>query len=264
MSALLVGLLAETFIHPGSDQDVGVIDNPVARESSTGYPFIAGSSMKGALKDRIGNDESLFGKHDNAGSVLISDARLLLLPVRSLTSAYKWATCPMLIERLQRDLKRNGLNGCAELPKIKSKTYLGKGDKDKRLFLEERNFQHQGNLPDAFNSIKKLIAHSEAQNRLEDQLVFLSNDDFSWFAQYALPVQARNQLDDKKQSRNLWYEEYLPPDTLMYFVMADRNSESNGTKKIEGELNQKPYIQIGGNETVGQGWFSMAFYGGGS
>lgn len=111
MSALLAGLLAETFIHPGTDQDVGVIDNPVARESTTDYPFIAGSSMKGAFRDfwvsmGMQNTDDIFGKADCAGTVLISDARLLLLPVRSLTGAYKWATCPLLIERFYRDLRR--------------------------------------------------------------------------------------------------------------------------------------------------------------
>lgn len=112
MNTQMLGMLAETFIHPGQGQSVGAIDLPVAREAATDYPFIAGSSLKGAMravfehKNSTEEANKLFGKQDNAGNLLVSDARLLLLPVRSLTSAYKWLTCPHLLERLQRDMAR--------------------------------------------------------------------------------------------------------------------------------------------------------------
>jgi CRISPR-associated protein Cmr4 len=263
MSTMLVGLLAETLIHPGTDQDVGVIDNPVAREAATGYPFIAGSSMKGALKECVGNNETHFGKQDNAGTLLISDARILLLPVRSLTSAYKWVACPLILERLRRDVLRCHLaNGYAELPTINTNECLGAEEKGKSLFLEERNFTYAGDIPlDCIDFIKKLISHEDTRNRLSDQLVIVSNDDFTWFANYALPVQARNQLDEKtKSSKNLWYEEYLPADTLMYSVLADRNTTSGGVAAIQKKLADHPYLQVGGNETIGQGCFSLEFY----
>ncbi len=50
MTNLLVGMLAETFVHPGIGQNEGAIDLPVAREAITGYPYIPGSSMKGAWR----------------------------------------------------------------------------------------------------------------------------------------------------------------------------------------------------------------------
>ena len=63
---------------------------------------------------------------------------------------------------------------------------------------------------------------------------------------------ARNQLDSAtKVSQNLWYEETLPPDTLMYLLLGERAS---------GTLETVPtfdYLQLGGNETVGQGWFAV-------
>ena len=97
MKAKIVGLLAETPIHPGSGQDTGFVDLPVARESATDYPVIVGSSLKGALRDRARQEnlddiEKIFGKHDNAGQLLVGDARLLLLPIRSLTRSYCWVT----------------------------------------------------------------------------------------------------------------------------------------------------------------------------
>ena len=52
MKSLMIGMLAETAIHPGSGRSSGFVDLPVARESITQYPVIVGSSLKGALKDR--------------------------------------------------------------------------------------------------------------------------------------------------------------------------------------------------------------------
>ena len=56
MRAAMLGLLAETSIHPGAGRSMGVVDLPVAREASTHYPVLVGSSLKGALTqaERIG------------------------------------------------------------------------------------------------------------------------------------------------------------------------------------------------------------------
>ena len=51
MNNAIMGMLAETFLHPGSGQTANAIDLPVAREKTTNYPVIPGSSLKGALRD---------------------------------------------------------------------------------------------------------------------------------------------------------------------------------------------------------------------
>ena len=56
MKAAMLGLLAETPIHPGAGRGMGVVDLPVAREAATDYPVIVGSSLKGALRDRVETD----------------------------------------------------------------------------------------------------------------------------------------------------------------------------------------------------------------
>ncbi|MHB1407944.1 MAG: type III-B CRISPR module RAMP protein Cmr4, partial [Desulfitobacteriaceae bacterium] len=132
MKSALLGLLAETSIHPGAGQNMGTVDLPVARETALSYPVIVGSSMKGALRDtardrkqetRTTESESikrLFGDPEAAAArVSISDARLLLLPIRSLTSHYYWVTCPYIIERLERDCERVGLE--LQFPPMKGK-----------------------------------------------------------------------------------------------------------------------------------------------
>jgi CRISPR-associated protein Cmr4 len=262
MTTEIIGLLAETYIHPGTGQSAGAIDLPVARERVTQYPFIPGSSMKGALLDASrGNGidtDRLFGQQENAGQLLVSDARLLLLPVRSLTSPYVWLTCPYLIERFRRDMGRAGKGGA--LPKVAPSAddkalAAGAGD----LFLEERLFAVESRPPEELAAaIGALIPHDDARGRLGRQLAIVTDKAFAWFAQFALPVQARNALNPETKTTKqggLWYEEALPPDTLMYFVMGER--ADGAATKIATHLAERRYLQAGGNETVGQGWFAI-------
>ena len=260
MKSTILGMLAETSIHPGSGSSAGAIDLPVAREAATDYPVVVGSSLKGALRDSAGSRnldaDTIFGKQEHAGNLLVSDARLLLLPVRSLNSTYVWATCPHLLERLKRDMVRSGYQVGFDVPEVGVKEALAAaGDK---LFLEERTFTRTV-APDAalLDVLKGLIPFEETKARLEPQLVVLSNKDFSWFSRYSLAVQARNKLDENKTtvSGALWYEESLPADTLFYAVLAGRQPET--LEAVKESFSTPPYLQVGGNETVGQGWFSL-------
>jgi CRISPR-associated protein Cmr4 len=275
MNTCLLGLLAETSIHPGAGQSSGIVDLPVAREAATDYPVIPGSSLKGALlglarqrelneQERMNEQDRnrIFGRSDNAGALLVSDARLLLLPVRSLSSAYKWVTCPHLLERFSRDQQRANKNAVKfELTTVEAGKYLGVSVGT--LFLEERQFEHEGELPGGVvPALETLVpaaaTYARTRTRLAGQLVLLHDDDFAWFARYGLAIQARNALDpEKKTSANLWYEETIPADALFYAVFAERGV--NTIEPVKGLFKDRPYLQVGGNETVGMGWFAVAF-----
>ena len=290
----MLGLLAESSIHAGTGRGLGVVDLPMARESATDYPVVVGSSLKGALRDKFETRQRMkgrseeeawkdaagpFGKSDSAGGLMISDARLLLLPVRSLTASYRWATCPHLIERFRRDLARAGREPRPSIPEVKRATVLipgaeigpaletgsttaAEGSNSDLMFLEERQFQiDDAPLQGLVKAVEKLILHEETRNRVSSRLAVLHDDDFSWFARYGLSIRARNFLEDgTKQSANLWYEETLPPDTVMYALVAARDAKAG---KALGELftETDPYMQAGGNETVGQGWFAVRVLG---
>jgi len=275
-TAALIALIAETHVHPGVGQTTGAIDLPVARERVTDFPFIPGSSVKGAFRVWVeeraaGLDvETLFGKEPNggdagasgqAGQLLLSDARLLLLPVRALTDAFKWVTCPDILRRLQRDMARAGHDAPGwTVPDVVAGAYLGLGTENDRLGLEEREFDHAGNVPgDLIKALAQFTGQPE--DLMRNRLVVLSDSDFTWFARYALPVMARNVLDADKTSQNLWYEETLAPDTIMYLLVGQRNK--GAVSALAAALDAAPYIQIGGNETIGQGWFRMQAFEGG-
>lgn len=261
MKTAILGLFAESPIHPGTGRSMGVVDLPVAREAATDYPVLVGSGLKGALRDKSETTKRVeaaqrFGRPDQAGDLLVSDGRLLLLPVRSLTGAYRWVTCPHIIERFRRDLLRAGLSPLPEIPQVKCGQALAAGEGE--LFLEERQFSISGRPSDGLKSaVAKLMLHEESQARVALQLVVLHDEDFSWFVRYGLAIQARNVLEDgTKKSRYLWYEETLPPDTLMYALVLGR--EEAAISALDALFPETdPYLQAGGNETVGHGWFAV-------
>lgn len=269
MDARLLGLLAETPIHVGAGQSTGFLDLPVAREAATDYPVVPGSGFKGALLDAARSRgwsrddlEQLFGRPDSAGALLVSDARLLLLPVRSLHGVYRWVTCAHLLERLARDLARTGAPSSAQDIEIDTGGYLGSGPD--ALALEERQFTHAGETPAAVRDIiRSFILHEKTARRLDDQLVILHDEDFAWFARYGLAVSARNVLhDEKKTSEGLWYEESVPPDALFTVLLAER--KGGAVERACSLFGDIPYLQVGGNETVGQGFLAVKIYGNGS
>ncbi len=271
MQGTILGLLAETHIHPGAGQSEGAVDLPVAREKTTDYPFVPGSGVKGAMRDLAerqfnnGTVERMYGKPDGAGELLLSDAKLLLLPVRCLSRCYLWLTCPYLIERFQRDRLRvtgeesKTFDDFGALVTGDPPPILCAGTEGEKLFLEERLFARKGDIPEGLAElVSPLVGHEEAKKRLPEQLAVVTNDDFAWFARYALPVHAHNVLDENKTSKNLWYEETVPPDTLFYTLALFRNGSAR--QHIENLFfggNGGPYLQLGGNETVGQGWFRV-------
>lgn len=265
--AHLIGYLAEQPLHPGTGQALGAIDQPVAREGGSNIPVIPGSSHKGSIKHAVtGGDEKsdfwpLFGATDNEGGVLFSDIRLILLPIRSSVGSYKWATCPYLLERLARDLTRTGSSIEMPVPAVPDDKVLTKGETGDRIYLEELTFTIGGAVDQKIrDALAKFIPtddpYGKVATRLEKQLLIMSDDDFAWFARYGLPIYARNVLEKgTKSSKNLWYEEHLPADTLMYGIVAPRADGQGGktlTDLLEA-LAKLQYLQIGGDETVGRG-----------
>jgi CRISPR-associated protein Cmr4 len=277
----LLGLWAQASIHAGAGSSVDGVDLPIQREGHSAWPCVFGSSVKGALRtkteDKLGKnnpsiayvfgpDSSGDNASEHAGALLVSDAKLLLLPVRSLTSHFKWVTCPALLQRLQRDVNRLGLG-----LKIKDDVVPEKGEAvvakthDTDLFLEEYRFTTRAE--DLISLIKAINQLTDiAIEDLTEQLVIVSNDQFSYLAKYATPVTPHIAIENDTKTVKpgaLWYEETLPPETVLYFALsAHRSRAKESDISAEAILNcitqdlfgASPYLQLGGNETVGMGW----------
>lgn len=274
IASSILGLTAETAIHAGASSANHVIDLPIMREHNTGWPVVYGSAVKGAMRAKAESimEKSqvftLFGPDtnnaaDHAGSLLIGDARLLLLPVRSLTSQYRYVTCPDLLQRWQRDLERAGASLTElKLPSITGQTALV-AQTTKDLFLEEYVFQCQKHdLTQLVSALASLADRS--QQEISDKLTLVSNDQFALLCQAAIPVNARISIDNEHKTvmlGALWYEESLPAETVLYCLVSAQKSRSEKKQSASelmeafaSELFATPYLQLGGNETVGMGW----------
>ena len=268
----LVYLHAITSLHPGTGTALGVVDLPIQRERHTGWPVVPGTSIKGVLRDacrRKAGDEPLleaaFGPtriesgSDTAfaGALSLTDARILAFPVRSLKGVFAWVTCPQALRRWQRDAAIAGIT--LALPHLnvtegkalaESGTPLLAGGK---IVLEEFVFEP---IPAGLAFFPVL----SAEDRL--RVAILDDSDFTHFVRHATEVTARIKLnhDTKTVDKGaLFYQEFLPAETLLYSVVLssasrkpdDSSSAEAMTKYLFRQLPE--YLQIGGDETTGKG-----------
>tara|TARA_R110002167_G_scaffold366450_1_gene597496 strand:- start:1925 stop:2812 length:888 start_codon:yes stop_codon:yes gene_type:complete len=285
LNSRLYGLRADTAIHAGTGESDGKIDLPIMREQHTGYPVVFGSSVKGALRaaaeQALGrtSDElyALFGPDtnnasDHAGCLLVGDARLLALPVRSLTSQYRLVTCPGLIQRLARDADRLGIKVTFDIPEIKNgskdRILTTTDEKHSHLFLEDFAYECSNTDLSGLVNFMAQLADLPA-NSIQEKLAVVSNDAFAHICQSAIPVQAHIAINNDTKTVEqgaLWYEESLPSDTLMYLAVSAWASRRPGYEKSgsdclgildEQVFGARPYLQLGGNETTGMGWCKL-------
>lgn len=284
-SALLL-LTAETSLHAGTGQSVSGIDLPIQREIHTHWPCVYGSAVKGALRahafhhpnfsdadlvELFGPDHgAAAGERDSshAGALLVGDALLLALPVRSLQSAFKWVTCPAALRRFAKHAQRLGLN--LQLPVahdgLHLETALGHGDSP--LFLEEFRFAQtrSGAIAEIAQTLSGMSGGALDVHALTQQLVIVHDDTFSFLARNVTAVNAHIAIDSATKTVKdgaLWYEETLPPETLLYVPLTATASRKKGSAKSAAEVlarfedllpEEKNWLQLGGNETTGMGW----------
>jgi CRISPR-associated protein Cmr4 len=296
-------IIAETPLHPGSGGDsTGIVDLPIQRERYTNFPKIEASGLKGCIREAFENNINnkkiislVFGPEDteeaHAAALAFTDARILLFPVKSLKGVFAWITCPMVLERFKEDLRLTGEKfNCLILEEIKEDNcWISNGSTiiiNDQIVLEEYTFKAE--KKNEVKEIAKFFAQKifpQQENdtykfwreKLEKDLVILSDDDFEQFVTSSTEVITRTKIDDKTgtvQSGALWTEEYLPQDTILYsLAMASpvrvEKDEAKVVFKAETpdkeaekvlqffELGIPEVIQIGGNQTIGKGFVKI-------
>jgi len=269
-------------LHAGTGQGVDVIDLPIAREKATGIPFLPGSTIKGVLRDRCTDTalrDKVFGPDTRslsiyAGAAQFADARLLLLPVRSLAGTFAWVTSPLLLERFRRDV-----DACKSLkPPASPAVPVGEAGcvvaKDHCELLI--NNQQQVVLEDLLlQPITEDVGASVWadwlacnlfpgdlywQKALAARLCIVPDNVLGFLLQTATEVTARIQLDaDKKSVKDgaLWYEESLPSETILSGLVMASSIKESGAQADEVLKNvedlTKGVVQFGGNATIGRG-----------
>jgi CRISPR-associated protein Cmr4 len=302
----LLGLLAETAVHAGVGTQVGAVDLPIQRERHTGWPTIYGSGLKGVLRDEakaggwsdeeirivFGPEPDLPGERQEerraAGVLAISDARILLFPVRAAGMAFAWITCPLALARLARDAEQADVPPPPAVPETPEagKQALVVPDwptRDRGAFVEE--FVYDATASPKVRELacwiaKRLMpdgpAYAYWKNHLSRALALVHDDDFTDFTRHATEIVTRVRLKDEGKTVEggaLWTEEHLPSDTLLYAVAAAWRSSDAAPESVRtsqavmrrlGDLvRARSVIQIGGKETVGRGFVALRLAGGG-
>jgi len=277
---------ALTGLHPGGGTALGVIDLPIQRERHTDWPIIAGSSLKGVLRaecnalsgdphDKCPDVLTAFGPattaaSDHAGAIAITDARILAFPVRSLKGVFAWITCPAVLQRFSRDCNIIGSPDIGLIPKLeKDKAICAENSPlliaDDKIILEEFEFSIISDNIN-FRFVNQAFSNGNDRNRFREHLVILHDDDFTYFVRNATEVVARIGLDyEQKTVRKgaLFYEEYLPAETLLYALILCNKSRRKNYERSPDQILQWlndqniKFLQIGSGETVGKGFCAV-------
>lgn len=280
--AAILYLHAVTSLHPGSGTALGVVDLPVQRERHTAWPLVPASSLKGVLREALrkplgGNGEwkAIFGPDtanasEHAGAVTFTDARLLAFPVRSLKGVFAWVTCKAVLDRYARDLTLADIKPDWLALTVEPKPGEMLAAKDSPLLieanaalLEEFDFVRTDDVAQVADWLSRHAGmDAAAQQRLRTHLVVLNDSDFTHFAVHATEVIARvGIVPETRTVRDgaLFYEEFLPPETLLYAVVLASASRRHDIAlsstaildKLESVMPK--ILQIGAGETIGKG-----------
>lgn len=225
--------------------------------------------------------ELSFGPEDgdaHAGALGFSDARLLLFPVKSVKGVFAWVTCPKVLEQFKRDMSLTGIEVIIigkepESDKCVTASTSLKIGNDK-IVLEEYAFTIGGSYDVKIDNkalgewLSDQFTDGFWKDKLEKDIVILSNDDFKDFVNLSTEVITRTKIDNKTgtvQAGALFTEEFLPAESIMYsLVMASPVFLKDDDKQkaiLQSDVDVMKYfatalpdvIQIGGDATLGKG-----------
>lgn len=298
---------AITPLHVGAGKGVGFIDMPIMREKVTNWPLVPGSALKGVMRDYFFNlneerkispelFDAAFGRASgegntdddtsNAGSLILTDAHIVCLPVRSLYGTFAYTTSPIVLERLKRDLTAAGYGTFPTVPKPKENEAIHQRNsrlisEGKKIFFEDLDFDAREDSEES--TWADLLGNILFQNDpvwkgiFAERFAVISDDCFNFLTETGTEVSPHIKIDDKKKivaKGMLWYEEALPTEAIMSGIAwCDRVF---GKNKLENKKIEKKDIldtfcpssgldlQIGGKATVGKGRVRCQFTKGGA
>lgn len=241
VKSLLMSIYTETQVHPGSGTAINrPIDLPIQRERHTQFPLIQSSTLKGVLKsfgstagipeDKI---KSMFGPDDAsaAGLITINDAKILAFPVRTLAGVFAWITCPLVLDRFRRDIQSLNSSFSYNLPSFQETDALVQNETsvavDNAVIIEDIKLaKKRDDLSNITSVVSKLLPSDQAYNyvreKIRKDLVIVNDTLFKELVSLTTEVVARIAIDQgtgTAKSGALWYEEYLPTDTIMYSII---------------------------------------------
>jgi len=279
-------------LHAGTGQSVDAIELPIARMRSTGIPFVPGSSIKGVLRDerrppkldpaewaavfgpdKADQDKPDKASDDHAGAIVLGDARLVLLPVRSFLGVFAWVTSPLWLILAKRDLEGvpdpdvpatvpsiDRIGARVASRQVNKNVYEDNGT----LYLEDLDLPvaEDETLAAWGDFFAKRIAPVGHPDIFTKRFVVVDDETMTFLAETATQLDTRVRLDSGTRvvaKGALWTEECLPPESVLIGVIgADRSRRKETvlkpTEVIDKALpNRDTAFQFGGKATTGHG-----------
>lgn len=264
-------------LHAGTGQSVDTVDLPIARTCSTGIPFVPGSSVKGVLRERSRSKDKELRHHavfgpdhtaasEHAGAFGATDARLLALPVRSFVGTFAWVSSPLLLMLARRDLA-DAEQGVA-LPEVEMPTghaacttSSSRVVRDGKLYLGELDLEAAARKEvDAWARWLAPMV-TPGSGAFTSRLVVVDDDTMAFLLETATQIDARVRICHETGTvadGALWYEESLPPETLLLgLVMADQSRREKSVlspvEVLDCAMPRQLTVQLGGKASVGRG-----------
>lgn len=268
-----------TNLHVGTNNsNFGIIDNEVQKDEIINIPIINASSLKGALREFFtvtmgkqnenGTDQQMvtwiFGpsssgdKSANEGNFKFFQADLLARPVRSNKKPYFLVLAPMIIDSFLDKISLLNIKIDKKLKEqLESLNKLNPEDGKGLIFQNIDNI-----ILEDIKSIYEKIEIKEIKEFLgNENIALISDNDFK---KLDLPVIARNKLENG-ESKNLWYEEIVPRESIFYFfVTIPTNIDTTDNKeKIAPWIRNfeesilENLVQFGGNKSIGYGFCEL-------
>ncbi len=257
-------------IHAGVGHVADLIDLPIARMQATGIPIIPGSSIKGVLRDfaRARDEDrrlAVFGPtkdnaRDHGGALVVGDAVLLAMPIRSMLGTFAWVSSPLLLRLALRDL-----GWALAIPELHGHSALvGESSRcvhRSKVYLEELDLpaRHDA-LVDGWTRRLAELA-SPDHDIFSPRFVIVDDETMNFLLETATQVDARVRLDEQTRTvaeGALWLEESLPAESLLVGLLAAEPSRRSGFPMsaeavLDFALGQEKHVQIGGKATIGRG-----------
>jgi len=276
-----------TPLHIGAGQGLGHVDLPIVREAHTNFPYLPGTSLKGALRnleinqvarargerpsqveERLKSDQKeedilrlakIFGvagegaeegKEVGAGKVLFSDAFIVLFPAKSAKGIFSLTTCPYAINRFFELL---GIDQrVKDVPEGKVRVLNTKDNKNlinnNKLLLEE--FVFEAEESEELKKFVELVGTFVGEEN-KRRIVCVNDTDFKDFVSNYTEVQTHIKIDlntGTVKEGALWTEEYVPAESVFAFSLVFLE---------EIDFTPPPTFHLGGDITTGKGFVKV-------
>ncbi|ACB39506.1 CRISPR-associated RAMP protein, Cmr4 family [Pyrobaculum neutrophilum V24Sta] len=288
-------LQAVTPLHAGVGRSEAAHVDLLVQRDEFGLPAIWASSLKGALKSHAKMKKDplvhcVFGRDavgqapEGISGVTLFDARLLLIPARSLRGVWIYVTTPHMLRafivyleslvplgvegaKTLLDVAKKALDISRDAPVVSSQSYLWDGS----LVINELAIKQAKVNGDLAKFTEQLAKHLSLP---KTDLAVVGDDIAKTLVDRSMLIQYRVRLTERKTVAEgaLWSEEYLPQFSVLHSAVVCRAAkcrEGNEERQLKAEEvcvkfrelaagGGRGYVWVGGKETIGRGLVEVA------